>query len=355
MKKAHPKLFSKATVPFTAEPDKNASQILTEMEGISFQGRMLGAGFRVWKEALAEGSTIFLGLSGALVPAGCRKLISFLIEHRLIDVLVSTGANLFHDIHQSMGGLYYRCSPFADDKLLRKERFDRMYDVAASDNEFIQVDTRVFNAAKKFYKKPCSTREFFYLLAEEMGKDFEEEGIVSSAYKAKVPIYCPAIVDSSFGLSLAAGRINEGFDFNFDVVKDIIELKDIIVGSPTTSEIILGGGTPKNFIQQAAVVCDLIGSEAKGFKYCLQITADAPHWGGLSGCTFDESTSWGKIDFEAKKVAVYCDSTIALPFLVQALADEKAWKLRSRIPSFNMGEQLGFTLSKAKDPVPTAV
>lgn len=348
MKKVTSEIFQKTTASYPVTPDKNVSQVLEDLGRTSFQARSLGQALNIWRQALSSGATIFFGLSGALVPAGLRKTIVFLIENRLIDVIVTTGANAFHDIHQSYGGLYYHCSPFADDKALRRHRFDRIYDVAASDKEFEEIDAKVTHFAKSLEARAYTTREFFYQFGKTLAPVAEEEGMVTAAFKANVPIYCPAIADSSFGLALAAARIKEGFKFYFDVVADIMEMVEILEASPDASEILMGGGTPKNFIQQAAVVFDLLDKKGKNYRYCIQVTTDAPHWGGLSGCTFEESTSWGKIHFEAEKIAVYCDATIALPFLVQALAEGKSWKLRPSLPEFAMEERLRLSLQKNK-------
>ncbi len=348
LKKNQPKDFHKATVSFVPTPGKNTSQVLEDLSLTSFQGRSLGQALSIWRQALSSGATIFFGLSGALVPAGFRKTVAYLIENHLIDVLVTTGANMFHDVHQSYGGAYYLCSPNADDKVLREHRMDRMYDVAASDREFEEIDANIATFAKTLERRPHTTREFFNLLGKAITEEVEEDGIVTTAYKNNVPIFCPAIADSSFGLALAIANIKENVQFNFDVVGDIVEMVSILDISPGAAEIIMGGGTPKNFIQQAAVVFDLTGRKSRTYKYCVQVTTDAPHWGGLSGCTFEESTSWGKIHFEAEKVAVYCDASIGLPLLAQALAEEQAWKLRPQIPTFKMGPKLEPHIHKQK-------
>ncbi|MFC1520877.1 deoxyhypusine synthase family protein [Elusimicrobiota bacterium] len=336
MKKVHTDIFTKKSVPFSIEKNSNAASILSKMSNTAFQGRSLGEALRVWEKALKNDSVIYFGLSGALTPAGMRKVICFLIENRLIDVIVSTGANLFHDVHQSLGGVYYQCSPCADDRALRQNRYDRMYDVAASDKEFEDVDWSTLEFAKKLENRGYTTREFFFLMGKEVAKQEEDPGIVTTAYRNNVPIFCPAVTDSSFGLAIATGKARGQVAFSFDVINDINEMAYFMKCLPNACEIIMGGGTPKNYIQQTAVFFDLLTKEDKTLQYCVQITQDTPQWGGLSGCTFQESMSWGKIHHTADQIACYCDATIALPLLTQALADNESWKLRKNIPKWDL-------------------
>lgn len=320
--------------PFLVTGNKDVETLLEEMEEISFQGRSLGASFRIWKEMLKDKTLIFFGLAGAMVPAGMRKVVSFLIEKRLIDCLVSTGANLFHDCHETLGKFHYRASPFIDDVELKKAGMDRIYDTVASEEEFQLTDKFIQQFAKTLSKGySYTTREFFYLLGEYLYKNSKEQGILTSAYKSKIPIYCPAIGDSSIGIALASDHI----PIKFDLVKDVEETAYLTGKVGKTGVIYVGGGTPKNFIQQTQVTLSLTGNPGEGHLYAIQIITDAPHWGGLSGCTLEEAQSWGKISLKAKKVTVYCDATIALPILTEALAIAiKKGLRRSCIPQFEM-------------------
>lgn len=345
--------FNRPVIPYTVKRNQNAAQILGRLEDISFQGRNLGTAFSVWKRALEDKAGIFFGLAGALTPAGLRRVIVHMIENRYIDVIVSTGANLFHDLHQSLGGMYFKCSPNHDDVALRNARMDRIYDVVGSDLEFIEVDQAVADFANGLERRPYSTREFFYLLGQHFSKQAKEDGVVTAAARCGVPIYVPAIGDSSFGIAMASWckKDENGSGFQFDVLRDVEETARIAGTCKTTGIVMLGGGTPKNFIQQTWVTAEYLNIPNNGHKYCVQVTADAPHWGGLSGCTFEESTSWGKINFEARKVAVYTDATIALPLLVNGLADVKAEKLRKARPAFTLAErELKISMVAASKP-----
>jgi len=323
--------------PFLPEGKKDIITILEEMEGISFQGRNLGISFRIWKKMLEDRIFIFLGLAGAMVPAGMRKVISFLIRSRLIDCLVSTGANLFHDCHESLGRVHYKISPFLDDVKLKEAEMDRIYDTLASEEEFQKTDRFIQEFARTLDKKRCySTREFLYYLGEYLSKRGKEEGILTSAYRSKIPVYCPAIGDSSLGIALVAGKIS----LEFDLLKDVEETAYLVQEAKKTGVIYIGGGTPKNFIQQTQVTLSVKGEKSEGHSYAIQIITDAPHWGGLSGATLEEAQSWGKISAQAEKVTLYCDATLALPLLAEGLARARKRGLtRPSIPQFEPGEE----------------
>jgi deoxyhypusine synthase len=168
----------------------------------------------------------------------------------------------------------------------------------------------------------------------------KDEGIVTAAARHGVPIYVPAIGDSSYGIAIGSGLNPKAGDFLFHPMKDVRETALIAAQAPCTGIVFVGGGTPKNFTQQTIVTAEYMGIKRPGHKYCIQLTTDAPHWGGLSGCTFEESQSWGKIHFEADKVTVYSDATIALPLLVAGLAEVRAPSFRKRIPRFSFGGDL---------------
>ncbi|MBC7190012.1 deoxyhypusine synthase family protein, partial [Candidatus Aerophobetes bacterium] len=282
--------------PFSVTGDKDAESILEEMEGISFQGRTLATSFKIWKGMLEDRTLIFLGLAGAMVPAGMRKVVSYLIEKRLVDCVVSTGANLFHDCYETLGKAHYKTHPFVDDRLLREKEMDRIYDVVAPERGFRETDSFIQEFAEKLDKERLySTREFFYLFGEYLNARKKEDGILTTAYLKNVPIYCPAIGDSSIGIALAVGNI----PVKFDVVKDVDETAYLAGSMGKTGVIYIGGGTPKNFIQQTQVTLSCMGKGGEGHFYAIQITCDAPHWGGLSGCTMEEAQSWGKISLQA--------------------------------------------------------
>ena len=305
------------TEPITLDPGMTTDELLRRMERVSFQGRQLARAARVWEAALGDGAFVMMGIAGAMTAAGMRRIVTQLIEHRYIDCLVSTGANLFHDAYESLGHPHYMGSPEADDEQLYKAGLDRVYDTYADEREFEKIDRWLGKwATSALEDRPYTTREFLY----EMGKEVDRRsggknpGILTTAARHDLPIYCPAIADSSIGIGLASTERN----FIFDLIEDVKETGRLVIDK-NTMVLYCGGGTPKNFIQQTEVTAKHLGGDPPGHKYAVQFTTDAPHWGGLSGCTFDEAVSWGKIDPAGDKVTVFCDTTIALPLVASAL------------------------------------
>ncbi len=346
MKHNHPDftkqdLLSAPTKPFDPVGAGTASEILTRMQDTAFQGKQLGLAFEVWKKMLADDCLIMMGLAGAMVPAGMRKLVVRMIENRLIDCLVSTGANLFHDLHESFGEKHYQGSPGMDDVVLGKHMVDRMYDVLADEKVFRDHDFWIGRFAGTLDQtRPYTTREFLYLLGKELEKEGTEDGILTAAAKANIPIYCPAIGDSSIGIGIACDRYLGGNSLVFDVIGDVIETSYLPKVAPNTGVIYFGGGTPKNFIQQTEVTGMIADFGVTGHKYAIQCVTDAPHWGGLSGCTFEEAQSWGKIAKDASMVSCHVDSTIAMPLLVSALLEQTELIAGRKYPRFKMGRTL---------------
>src|SRR5262249_12263155 len=241
------------TEPFTVQADATADDLLARMERISFQGRSLATARRIWEKMLAADCTIFLGLAGALGAGGVPLIVSHLIAHRSIDCLVSTGANLYHDLHETRGRHHYLGSPHEDDSALQAERIDRVYDTYAREAEFCDNDEWIAAFALTLEQRPYGGREFLYKLGEPLRKEPGQEGILTAAYKASVPVFCPAIADSSIGMGLSQARHRERGAGQIDVIGDIIESANLVIRHPRTASVVLGGGTPKNFINQATI------------------------------------------------------------------------------------------------------
>ena len=162
--------------------------------------------------------------------------------------------------------------------------------------------------------------------------DTGNNGILTAAYRAKVPIFCPAIADSSIGMGLSQARHRDQTAGVADVIGDILESANIVIRKPSTATIVLGGGTPKNFINQASVQAEFYSSAVSGHRYALQIVTDVPHFGGASGSSLEEAQSWGKLATDAERVTVHADVTLALPLLASALASSAQELLDARKP-----------------------
>jgi deoxyhypusine synthase len=324
--------------PFRVEPNLTAEEVLARMERISFQGRALAQAYRLWQRMLEDDVLIFLGIAGALSAGGLRLIVAHLLAQRYVDCLVSTGANLYHDLHEIRGRRHFIGSPSLDDEVLQAERIDRVYDTLVDEDEFVENDHWIAEVALTLERRPYTTREFLYKLGERLWQQTERDGILTAAYRARVPIFCPAIADSSIGMGLSQARHRDPRAAQIDVIGDIIESANLVIRKPRTASIVLGGGTPKNFINQASVQADFFCGGIGGHRYALQIVTDVPYFGGASGSTLEEAKSWGKIALDADQVTVHADATLALPLLVSALATSAQGRLAARrAPSFELG------------------
>ncbi len=324
------------TEPFEVEPGLQGDEILARMERISFQGRNLARAYRIWQRILADDVLVFLGVAGALSAGGLRLIIAHLVEHRWVDCLVSTGANLYHDLHETRGRRHYVGDARVDDALLQAAHIDRVYDTYASEDEFVDNDNWIADYVTRLEPRPYTSREFLYRLGEHLWNDTGAEGILTAAYRAGVPIFCPAIADSSIGMGLSQARHRQPGAGQVDVIGDVIESANLVIRRRRTASIVLGGGTPKNFINQASVQADFYSSGIGGHRYALQIVTDAPHFGGASGSALSEAQSWGKLAADAARVTVQADATLALPVLVSALASTVPRRREGAAPRFDL-------------------
>ncbi len=306
--------------PFRIEPDSTVDHILKRLEHVSFQGRNLGVAHRVWNQMLQDDVIIFLGVAGALSAGGLRLILAHLVSNRFVDCVVATGANLYHDLHETRGRRHYIGSHQADDQDLQAHHIDRVYDTLVDETEFIDNDAWIAEFVTTLSSRPYSSREFLYELGKHLWNETGGDGILTAAYRSNVPVFCPAIADSSIGMGLSQARMQDPTRGQVDVIGDIAESSNLVIHRPVTASIVLGGGTPKNFINQASVQADFYSPGSGGHRYAIQITVDVPHFGGASGSTLTEAKSWGKLSTDAHHVTVHTDATVALPFLVTGLA-----------------------------------
>nr|WP_165394891.1 deoxyhypusine synthase [Methanofollis fontis] len=304
----------------SVSPTNDVSSLLAEMSTSGFQGKKLGESVAIWEEMIRDPEcTIILGLSGAMVPAGMQECLIELVRRRYVDVIVSTGANIFHDIAEHLGIRHFLGHHVADDAALYREGIDRIYDVFAYEEQFRSVDWQVADFAAEIAPFNASSARFVERLAGLITCLAPEgRSITAAAAEAGVPIFVPALCDSSIGIALTVAR-RRGVDIGIDQIADADELTAIVEASGRTGVVYVGGGVPKNFIQQTQVIASMHNLELGGHAYAIQYTTDAPHWGGLSGCTFEEAISWGKESPETRQVQCFCDATIALPIVTSAL------------------------------------
>jgi deoxyhypusine synthase len=330
------------------EKNQKISDLLFSMKATGFQGRKLAEAFDTLRKMVHDPAvTILMGYAGSLSVAGQWKLIGWLLQENLVDLLVATGANISEDIVEAMGHSYYRCSHLADDEKLFREGINRYYDVAGKESDYLEMTELLAAFIESLdTSKLYSSREFLYRCGLWLsGKGIRS--LVAIAAEKNIPLFCPAIADSPFGDAalIAASR---GTVLKIDAIKDYIEFMSLAGKVEETGVFYLGGGVPKDFIQLFAATANLLYADriipGRGkhrsrastdetyypHKYAVQITTDAPQWGGLSGCTFDEAVSWGKERRDGLYAQCFCDATIALPILLHALAETITEKRKGR-------------------------
>jgi deoxyhypusine synthase len=277
--------------------------------------------------------TIFLGLAGSLIAAGMRQVIVDLIEKNMVDVVVSTGAIVSQDLYQVRGGRHYHGDVNADDRELRDLYIDRLYDTFIDEEKYWETDLAVSRFADSLAGQSLSSRAFLALLAEKARHD--RGSILGACARNGVALFVPALNDSSIGIGLtehyhrARGRGKTPFQISS--IRDNYELTQIVVKSTATAAVYVSGGVPKNYINDSIVMSYIFGLETGGHKYALQITTDAPHWGGLGGSTLSEATSWGKVSKTATHEMAFIETSVALPMLYGYALQKQAAKGRKRL------------------------
>jgi deoxyhypusine synthase len=347
MKKTH---YPRKKMECIEVKKKSVSQLLSEMAKTGFQGRKLGEAVEVWEEMLKEKDlTIILGFSGSLSVAGQWKIINWLIENRFIDVLVPTGANVSEDIVDAMGFSYWQGESVIDDEELLKSDLNRYYDVYGGESDYRKMEEAMAEFIETLDPNyPYSSMEFLHLFGKWLSKK-GIRSIVAVAADKKIPIFCPAIVDSAYGEAFLVAK-SRGHNLIINQMKDFHQFMSVGEKTKDVGVIYIGGGVPKDFTQLLAVSISLKNQDRKisgrqGFahqttkelyyphKYAIQITTDSPQWGGLSGCTLEEAISWGKVYSKGKRATCYCDATIALPLVAHSLNERI--KFSRRAPDFS--------------------
>ena len=300
---------------------RSVRDLVAGMRRTSFQSRQIALVASVCENMAADPKcTVFFGAAGALVPGGLKKVLRDLVEHGLVDVVVTTGAIAYHDWYEAHGHRHWMSSPDADDILLREHMLDRVYDTLADEALFRECDDEIANIADNLEPRPYSSREFLEIL----GKRYKDpDSLVVTCAKRGVPYFVPALNDSSIGIALTKhyrDRRKAGKEpMRIDPIRDNYEIAQIKVKSKRSGVFYVSGGTPKNYISQTEVIQEVLGFPENPHRYAAQITTDVPHWGGLSGCTFEESQSWGKFHKDAKMAQAICEATIGLPLVAAYL------------------------------------
>ncbi|MDY7010660.1 MAG: deoxyhypusine synthase family protein [Planctomycetota bacterium] len=310
-----------------------AADLVADMSGMSIQARNLGQCAEVLTNLYNDKRrpTVMLGLAGPLIAAGLRRVIRDLVVGGYVDVVVSTGAILYQDIYQARGHRHYRGTPNADDPTLRDLYIDRIYDTYVDEEKFLDTDVWCGRIADELEAGNYSSRAYLDFVGSKLT---DTESIVYQCHRLGVPMFSPALNDSSIGIGLTEHRHRCKRDgkagIAIDSIRDNYELTQITVQSGATAAIYVAGGVPKNYINDSVVMGYIFGIN-RGHDYAVQVTTAVVQDGGLSGSTLGEARSWGKIKKKADFAMAWVEPSVSLPLLAAYIFNRHPAPARPRL------------------------
>ncbi len=311
----------------------DARPIIASMEKMSFVSRETANAAKIYNEMLSEKDcTIFLTLAGSTSAAGCMHIYRDLVKYNMVDAIVATGASIIDmDFFEALGFRHYQGSQFQDDTELRKNYIDRIYDTYIDEEELQHCDKVIGEIADSLEPRPYTSREFIYELGKYLKKNAKKKGsLIEMSYDNNVPIFCPAFTDSSAGFGLVMHQEkNPKKHMTIDSIKEFRELTEIKIKSKGSGLLMIGGGVPKNFIQDTVICAELLGKEVEMHKYAIQITVADSRDGACSSSTLKEASSWGKVD-TSKEQMVFAEATSVIPLIASDAYHKGEWKKRDR-------------------------
>ncbi len=311
----------------------DARQIIESMGKMSFTSRDTARAAAIYNEMLADKDcSIFLTLAGSTSAGGCMDLYTDLVRHNMVDAIVATGASIIDmDFFEALGFKHYQGSQFEDDTKLRKNYIDRIYDTYIDEEELQACDQAICDIANSLKPKAYTSREFIKELGKFLKNSSKKKGsLIETAYDNNVPIFCPAFTDSSAGFGLVMHQEqNPDNHITIDSIREFRELTEIKLQSKQSGLLMIGGGVPKNFIQDTVVCAELLGKKVDMHKYAIQITVADTRDGACSSSTLKEASSWGKVDI-TKEQMVFAEATSVLPLIASDAYHRENWKKRDR-------------------------
>jgi len=311
----------------------DARSIISAMEKMSFVSRETANASNIYNEMIKDKDcTIFLTLAGSTSAAGCMHIYRDMIKYNMVDAIVATGASIIDmDFFEALGFKHYQGSQFQNDTELRESYIDRIYDTYIDENELQMCDKTIGEIADNLEPKSYTSREFINAIGKYLKSNAKKKGsLIEMAYDNNVPIFCPAFTDSSagFGLVIHQER-NPKKHITIDSIREFRELTEIKIKSKRSGLFMIGGGVPKNFIQDTVICAELLGKKVDMHKYAVQITVADSRDGACSSSTLKEASSWGKVDV-TKEQMVFAEATSVLPLIASDVYHRGEWKNRSR-------------------------
>ncbi len=311
----------------------DAREIIASMEKMSFVSRETANAAIIFNEMIKDKDcSIFLTLAGSTSAAGCMHIYRDLVKYNMVDAVVATGASIIDmDFFEALGFKHYQGSQFQNDSELRDNYIDRIYDTYIDENELQMCDKTIGEIADKLKPRSYTSREFIYEIGKHLKTNSKKKGsLIEIAYDNNVPIFCPAFTDSSagFGLVMHQER-NPKNHITIDSIREFRELTEIKIRSKASGLFMIGGGVPKNFIQDTVICAELLGKNVDMHKYAVQITVADSRDGACSSSTLKEASSWGKVDI-TKEQMVFAEATTVLPLIASDAYHKGEWKNRDR-------------------------
>jgi deoxyhypusine synthase len=314
----------------------DARPVIDAWEKMSFTSRDAARAARILNMALEDKDcTVFLTLAGSTSAGGCMHVWRDMVRNNMVDAIVATGASIIDmDFFEALGFKHYQAREIPDDRVLRDLYIDRIYDTYIDEEELQACDHTIFEIAESLPEKPISSRGFIHAMGKWLadGNARKEGSLIEEAYKAGVPIFCPAFTDSSAGFGLVkhqVERMKAGKPYmSIDSIADFRELTEIKIQAGTSGLFMIGGGVPKNFVQDTVVCAEILGhDDVEMHKYAVQITVADVRDGACSSSTLKEACSWGKVDVALEQM-VFAEATTVAPMIASDAYHRGAWKKR---------------------------
>ncbi len=311
----------------------DSTPIIEAMRQMSFTSRDTADAADILNRMIKDkGCTIFLTLAGSTSAGGCMQVYVDMVKHNMVDAIIATGASIVDmDFFEALGFKHYKGSYNANDSELRNCYIDRIYDTYIDEEELQVCDMTIREIADSLEPKPYSSREFIREMGKYLVKNSKKkDSLVQACYENNVPIFCPAFSDSSAGFGLVKHQwTHPDKHVSIDSVKDFLELTMIKMKAKTSGLFMIGGGVPKNFVQDTVICAEVLGKEVPMHKYAIQITVADPRDGACSSSTLKEASSWGKVETMYEKM-VYAEATSVLPLIVSFVYHKGDWKKRKK-------------------------
>ena len=316
----------------------DARPIIEAWDKMSFTSRDAARAAMILNKALEDKDcTVFLTLAGSTSAGGCMHVWRDMVRNNMVDAIVATGASIVDmDFFEALGFKHYQAREIPDDRVLRELYIDRIYDTYIDEEDLQACDHTILEIANSLPAGPLSSRGFIHAMGKWLadGNAKKKGSLIEEAYKAGVPIFCPAFTDSSAGFGLVKHQVERMKAkkpyLSIDAVADFRELTDIKIAAGTSGLFMIGGGVPKNFVQDTVVCAEILGhDDVEMHKYAVQITVADVRDGACSSSTLKEACSWGKVDVALEQM-VFAEATTVAPLIASDAYHRGHWKSRPK-------------------------